>query len=47
MKIFWWVVGILVGLWAVCEVAGRVLWNLWMQHEIQILSERMRDETGN
>ena len=35
---------ILIGLYAVLEVAGRVLLDLWMRHEIEVLSERMKDE---
>jgi len=44
MKI-WKILLILVGIWGVLEMLGRLLFHLWMNHEIQILGERIkRDE---
>jgi len=35
---------VLAGTWGLFEILGRLLFHLWMNHEIQILGERMRQD---
>lgn len=47
MKIWKFIAGVLLilaGTWGMLEILGRLLFNLWMNHEIEVLSERMRQD---